>query len=132
MAEKERIQALVIDDEEVMRQYLKDVLEWSGFAVTLCRDGGDGLKRFYDRRYDIVITDLVMPGTDGVEAIVAMRRVFPPVPIVAMSGADARKTLLKVADRFHADATLQKPFTRQELMEAIERALGMSGAVRAG
>jgi DNA-binding response OmpR family regulator len=115
--------ALVIDDEEPVREYVKYCLEKADYNVILCDNGKDGLERFYARRYDVVITDIVMPEKDGIEAIIEMRRMFPPVPILAISGVDSRETLFKIANMFHADATLKKPFTHEELLDSVSKAI---------
>ena len=112
-----------------MREYITFGLQKAGYDVLTCRNGAEGLRQFYKYRFDIVITDIVMPEKDGIDAIIEMRRIFPPVPIVAMSGVDSHDMLLKIANMIHADATVKKTFSLQELMTAVERALAEKDAI---
>ena len=77
---------LVIDDEADMRGLLEETLQSAGHEVSLAADGEEGMKRFRARPADLVITDLYMPGQEGLETIMQLRREFPSVAIMAMSG----------------------------------------------
>ncbi|MBD3394853.1 MAG: response regulator [Chitinivibrionales bacterium] len=114
--------ALVIDDEEAIREYLRYVLQSEGYEVTTASDGNEGMRKFHAGGYDTVVTDISMPEKDGIEAIIEMRRLYPAVPIVAISGLDSRERLLRIAGMFEADAMLKKPFTRDELLAAVREA----------
>ena len=117
------LHVLVIDDEEAMREYLRFILKREGYQVHVCKDGEEGLKRFFQGGISLVVTDIMMPGKDGIEAIIEMRRYQPPVPIVAVSGVDSHQALLRIANMFDADATLKKPFSREELLATVAKAL---------
>jgi CheY-like chemotaxis protein len=73
---------------------------------------------------ELVITDLFMPEKEGLETIRELRRDFPKVPIIAMSGEPGQPTLLGIAKRFGAARTIEKPFDRKEMMSAVEEVLG--------
>lgn len=124
MSHVKKCRALVLDDQEPMRHYLSHVLEELGYTVSRSCDGEQGLRLFYDKRFHLVVTDICMPGKDGIEVVIEMRRIYPPVPIVALSGVDSRERLLMLAGMFEADATLRKPFLREELVAAIRKAVG--------
>ena len=116
---------LIIDDDEQMRALLRDILEQAGYEVTDACDGVAGLSRFRAQPSDLVITDLIMPGKEGVETILELRREFPTLPIVAISGGgrNASRDYLDIAIRLGARLTVAKPFTRQEILEAVRLSL---------
>ena len=110
---------LVIDDEEGIRDYVRFVLEKAGRTVYDAADGSAGIQLLEDHADAIVITDLVMPGKEGIETIVAMRRANSCVRIIAMSGVGNKDTYLKLAQGIGADGSLSKPFTSAELLAAV-------------
>ena len=124
---------LLIDDDELLRDTVLQMLELDGHQVTEAADGDAGLLRFGEgRSFDLVITDILMPGLDGTRVIVELRRRRPEVPVVAMSGG--RRVLtpefnLHSAELAGASAQLSKPFTRAKLQAAVHAALA-EGAVR--
>jgi DNA-binding response OmpR family regulator len=113
---------LVVDDEPVMCDFLEAALEEAGCTVTIAHNGREAMASFSAGGYDVVVTDLSMPEKDGVQVIIEIRRLNPPVAIVAMSGAGDRESLLRMAKMFEADTLIRKPFTAQQLAEAIETA----------
>lgn len=119
---------LVVDDDAQVRQILRKRLEKNGLEVSEATDGESALKAYRDAPVDVVITDLVMPGRGGKGLIRDLRREFPQVRIVAISGAIDQDvpSLLAEADRLGALKTLPKPFTSEQLMEAIEGVMQMS------
>src|ERR1700722_17671919 len=99
---------LVADDEELVRASLPGVLRRAGHVVALAADGEDALRKFGSNRYDLVITDIVMPRMEGIETVRALRRLEPGVRIIAMSGRGSDGGFyLKAAIALGADATLQ-------------------------
>lgn len=116
---------LVADDEELVRASIAAVLRRAGHVVTLAEDGEDALAKFGPDRYDLVITDIVMPRMEGIETVRALRRLEPGVRIVAMSGSGGTDQgfYLKAATALGADATLQKPFRAGELRQMVEDVL---------
>ncbi|MCP5156606.1 MAG: response regulator [Ectothiorhodospiraceae bacterium] len=115
---------MVVDDDDVLRSYLQELLEGEGYTTIVASNGREALKRMSDGVPDIVLTDLVMPECEGVELMQSVRREIGPVPVIAMSGGRRMSsTYLEVADRLGADATLAKPFKARELLDTIERIL---------
>jgi len=131
---------LVIDDDEGVREALRRQLERVGYRVRLATDGADGLARMRERAPDVVITDIIMPRLNGVEVIAAIRREFPSVRIIAISGggnydpahfqpnAITTSAYLAAADKAGADLILTKPFDSADLRAAITRALSTGRA----
>lgn len=115
---------LVIDDEPDMRVLLEQTLKAAGHEVILAADGREGVERYCTSPADLVITDLYMPNQEGLETIAELRRRFPEVAIIAMSGKAAALTMLSIARKFGAIGILHKPFLTEELIAAVGKALG--------
>jgi two-component system response regulator (stage 0 sporulation protein F) len=99
------------------------MLRSAGHEVLLAADGREGLKTYREGPTDLVITDLFMPEVDGVETILALRREFPEAKVIAISGNICADAMLSVARRLGSVATLEKPFTAEHLLAAIQKAL---------
>ena len=111
---------LVIEDDADLAIAIQRALELNGYAVTVASGGGEGLKLQRQHPFEIVITDIFMPETDGVEVITRLTREFPGTKIVAMSGREGRRIdYLRFAHQFGADRVLQKPFAIDELVSAV-------------
>ena len=123
-AAKARI--LIIDDDELMREFMCDMLQEAGYEVVEARDGAMGIRKQKANPCDLVITDIIMPEKEGLETIVELKRDDPQLRIIAVSGgASAQKfDFLSVAKEFGADRILQKPFKNIELLEAVKTLLG--------
>jgi CheY-like chemotaxis protein len=117
---------LLVDDDDLSRSTIHQMLERAGHDVISTGHGSEALKICQDRPVELVVTDLIMPDTDGLELIQELRRAAPAVRIVAISGGGRvnANEYLTVARKFGASAILAKPFSNLELREAVERALG--------
>jgi len=112
---------LLIDDDDSLRSVLAKALGHAGYEVLQAIDGRQGLDVFRAVDVDLVISDLIMPVQEGVETITQMRRERPEVPIIAISGgATNSKLYLQIAGKMGAERVLPKPFTPQELLQAID------------
>jgi DNA-binding response OmpR family regulator len=116
---------LLIEDDDLFREALADALTERGYAVTQAADGEIGVKLFRAAPTDLVLTDIVMPNKDGVTVVAELRREFPGVGIIAMSGGLALDPALylKIAGGIGANRTLKKPFTLPTLLQAIGEVL---------
>jgi len=116
---------LVIDDEAGARQLLRRVLEREGYFVVEAKNGEEGIDLFRADPCDMIITDLVMPVKDGLKTIVDVREFAPTVPVLAISGGGtiAKERYLAAAGFIERVETLAKPFTREELVDAVQRML---------
>ena len=118
---------LLIEDDELLRDTLLQMLELDRHRVTEAADGEQGLKRFGDGSgIDLVITDILLPGVDGTQVIAELRRRQPGLPILAISGG--RRVLtpvfsLETASLMGANGVLAKPFGRAELQAALRQAM---------
>lgn len=116
---------LLIDDDDMLRGVLAKALEHSGHTVTQAGDGRLGVELARASKFDLVITDLVMPVQEGVETILMLRREHAQLPIIAISGGVSNSGLyLDIASRIGAQKVLAKPFMPQDLVRAIREVLG--------
>jgi len=116
---------LVIDDEENVRDLLRDVLEERGHEVLEASDGDLGSALYRERPADLVITDIIMPNKEGLETILDLRRDYPEVKIIAISGGSrvGRHDVLPLARTLGALRTFSKPFNLRELIDAVDELL---------
>ena len=117
---------LVIDDEVQVRQLLRQILERAGYEVVDASDGKRGIELYRQAPTELIIIDIIMPEKEGVETIIELRRDFPDVKIIAISGGGRLnpKGYLDAAEKFGAARTFSKPFDREELLEVIQELLG--------
>lgn len=118
-------QLLVIDDEVSIRALLKKILEREGFKVIVASDGIEGMKLVKKESIDLVITDIIMPEKDGTEIIIELKKNFPDIPVLAMSGGgkNSSEGYLDVAKILGAKAIFNKPLDKDDLLIAINKAL---------
>ncbi|HWX19120.1 MAG TPA: response regulator [Candidatus Binatia bacterium] len=114
---------LVIDDDNGVRVILGQMLKSAAHETILAIDGTEGMRLYRTRPADLVIIDLIMPNQNGLDTIIQLRKEFPGVLIIVMSGKPVRGTLLPIAQRLGAVGILEKPFSSKQLLEAVEEAL---------
>lgn len=120
---------LLIDDESIALTNLSHVLRREGYEVTACRDGEAGLAALQQTEFDLVLTDLKMPGLDGMEVLRCVRADHPHVPVIMITGharLDSAVEAMK-AGAFHY---LAKPFRLAEAREVVRSALELSRVKR--
>ena len=118
-----RRRILVIDDEEAARSRLSALLESLGYDCLTASDGQEALQTLERIQVDAVISDMVMPNLDGIEVCSEIRKRYPDVRIIAMSGQPGGRAHLEAAEKLGAAAKLAKPFSKDELSLALEVAL---------
>ena len=117
---------LVIDDDVQMRRMLRQLLERAEYEVIEAADGDTGIELHRHEPMDLIITDLIMPKKDGMETIIELKRDFPDVKIIAISGGSRAmdpKDYLHYATQHGVVHTLTKPFDPQEMLDAVQIAL---------
>ena len=121
---------LVIDDDELMRQMLRDMLQGAGHTMIEAASGDDGLVWFGRERFDIVITDLFMPPKGGLEVIKELKAADSEVRVIAISGVQLSGTGYRhdedpkrLAIEAGALRTFSKPFSQEDMLAAIEEIL---------
>src|SRR5882672_323025 len=116
---------LVIDDDSTTRRMAMAMLEKLGHQYEVASNALDGISRAENTRFDIVLTDIIMPGLNGFEAMKAITHLVPPIPVIAMSAGspgNPADDFSVLAIRMGAKVFLRKPFTLTELAKAIEAA----------
>lgn len=114
---------LLVDDDQQIRSLIKLTLERSDNEVVEACEGNEAVEVFRREPFDLVITDIVMPGKEGIELIMDLKEIDPDVKIIAISGGGRidPEDYLKWADRFGVACTFTKPLDRVELIAAIEK-----------
>jgi len=115
------MRVLVIEDNAELREYLRLALEMQDHQVLTAEHGRAALAYLDGHRVDAVITDLFMPEMDGIETVAALRKQFPDIRVVAMSGRPG-VDYLAVARELGVKHTLRKPFEITELLAALKDA----------
>jgi len=117
---------LVVDDEDQLRQLIREILEQAGYQVTEARDGKEAVQQYRLAPADVVIMDILMPEQDGLETTSTLRREFPNVKIIAITGSSEMigiLSFLDVAKMLGAHRALQKPFEMQTLLDTVQAEL---------
>ena len=119
-------QILVIDDDNEVRGLLCTLLRRAGHIVTEAEDGQKGIHSYRTGKADLIITDLFMPVKEGLETIVDLRKEFPDLKIIAISGGsrEGDGNYLKAAKLCGASRIFSKPFDNTELLAAVAELLG--------
>jgi len=124
---KSRPSILAIDDDPDMLATLRAMLEPAGFDVMVASTLVDAIAKVNIAAPDCIVTDIYMPGGDGYELILALRRYRIDAPVIAISGGAKSfqsNDHFPIAKRLGAVATIAKPFRSAELIEAIRQAIG--------
>ena len=113
---------LVIDDEPVILNSCRKVLEEDGFDVYLVPSADEALKAMKKEVFDLLLVDVKMPKHDGIYLMQKVKEKWPDVPIIVMSGYPTPDTITDGA-KMGADAFIAKPFTPDELLETIRQVI---------
>lgn len=116
---------LVVDDEAVIREALRRILESDGHEATCVSSGHAALEKVQEQSFDLVITDLKMPGMNGIEVLKSIKVLQPKVPIIIITGYATVETAVDAIKQGAFDY-LSKPFTPKQVKELAQRALDHS------
>lgn len=116
---------LIIDDDETIRSVFKRFLTGKGYEVDVAADGRQGLRLLEEKTVDLVITDIMMPETDGLEVVMAIQGKDADIPVIAISGGMHAMPMdfLPMAKKFGAISVLYKPVELDDLLTAVESAI---------
>jgi DNA-binding response OmpR family regulator len=116
---------LVVDDNQDIRDFMQIALEAAGYSVHTATEGEQALAMQREFPADVLVTDIFMPGREGMSTIAGFKAEFPGTRIIAMSagGGTGKRDYLPAAALIGADATLRKPFTATQLLETVCAAL---------
>ncbi len=118
----EKIEILVVDDEEVIRYGIKRVLEGQDFSVETCDSGHKAIERLQEKDFGLIITDLKMPGMDGIEVLKSVKTLQPDIPVILITGYASIDTAVE-AIKNGATEYISKPFTPDVLLEKVRQSL---------
>jgi CheY-like chemotaxis protein len=122
------VHILLIEDDAPIRGLLTRMLMGAGHQVTAAANGADGLRLWREQGADLVLTDIEMPGVNGIEVMLQLRSYAPKLPVIAVSGGARSRDLdlLGTVGLLGAVGLLQKPFTGAALKAAIAEALAQA------
>jgi CheY-like chemotaxis protein len=113
---------LVVDDERTLANLMSEFLREQGHHVEVAYHGNEALAHCADIRFEVAVVDIFMPIKDGLELIRLMKKNYPDIGIVAISGMQQLEVdYLNTARLFGAQATLEKPFAFQTLLDEVQR-----------
>jgi len=119
---------LVIDDDDMVRSVVREALTRQDFEVLEAGDGNEGLEVLAREAESLrlVVTDMLMPGREGLETISEIRSLYPGLKVIAMSGGGSARNLsfLRMAETMGAARVLEKPFESKVLVESVREVLG--------
>ena len=121
---------LLIDDDDQMQKLVKIDLEDAGYRFVSADNGKHGLRLLEHQEVDLILVDIFMPEMDGLELIPLLRKTRPATKIIAITAGTGDKNFLDVAKLLGANAALEKPFGRQELLDAVALQLSLSRKAR--
>jgi len=116
---------LVVDDEELARFTIREILTKAGHEIDEAQNGIEAIECQMAEPFDLIVTDIIMPGKDGVEMIAELKQDDPSICILAISagGPTGDSDFLKRAESVGADDILAKPFSEEELVEKVDQCL---------
>jgi DNA-binding NtrC family response regulator len=113
---------LVVDDEEVIREGLQRILKGKCFLVEACKSGHAAVELLQSKDYDLIITDLKMPGMNGIEVLKSIKILQPEVPVILITGYAAIDNAIESMKSGAADY-IPKPFTPDEILGKVRKAI---------
>ena len=118
----EKVRILIIDDEDVIREFLAEMFVVSGYDADVAATGSEGIALFDTRHYDLVFSDLGLPEMSGWDVAKSIRARNSQVPIVLLSGWGIQLDDVRIKDS-GVDMVLSKPCQMEELLNAVDEAL---------
>ena len=123
-ASSSRVRVLVVDDESAIADTIAKILSLSGYPAVSAYDGNDALEIALMRPPEMLITDVALPGMNGIELAMTVRRIYPECKILLFSGQAATSDLLATAGRAgHHFTLLNKPVPPQDLLTIVAQNL---------
>ena len=115
---------LVVDDEEMIRPLLTQILVREGYDVTTATDGQEAIDLLLQERFDVVITDMVMPGVNGMEVVRIAKAIDPDYPVIVMTGYPSTETMTRLV-RLGASDYLAKPWAVDVITATVAKLVEM-------
>ena len=117
---------LVIDDEFYIREILFQALSRAGYNVSCAANGKVAINIMKEKKFSLIITDLIMPEKEGIETIIEVKSSFPDLKIIAISGGGRGSpyNYLNIAKNLGAHKVFEKPFDLNEILLAVKNLIG--------
>lgn len=115
---------LIVEDEKDIADILQEMLEYFGYSVTTSDDGIDAWCLVSGKEFDLILTDLRLPGMDGIELLTKMRLHDIKTPVLIISGVELQGRLAAIS-KFGPYDTIQKPFKMEDLKDKMVRLLNV-------
>ena len=119
---------LIIDDEKSIRKTLSEILSYEGYKIDEAGDGEEGLKKFSEKTYDVVLCDIKMPKLDGIEFLDRSKLINPDVPVIMISGHGNVDTAVEAVKKGAFDY-ISKPPDLNRLLITLRNALDKQSLV---
>ncbi len=119
---------LIIDDEKAIRKTLGEILSYEGYKIEEAGDGEEGLKKFKEKNYDVVLCDIKMPKLDGLEFLDKVREINPDIPVIMISGHGTIETAVEAVKKGAYDY-ISKPPDLNRLLITIRNAMDKTNLV---
>src|SRR3954465_898518 len=119
---------LIIDDEKAIRKTLSEILSFEGYKIDEASDGEEGLKKFRERNYDVVLCDIKMPKIDGIEFLQKAGESNPDIPVIMISGHGTIETAVEAVKKGAYDY-ISKPPDLNRLLITIRNAMDKTNLV---
>lgn len=116
------VQILIVDDSETIRKMVELVLTNAGYSVTQAADGAEGLERFSQGKFALVISDINMPRMNGLEFIQTVREIDSEIPILALT-TEAEEVMRQKGAEAGADGWIVKPFKPAQFLDIVRQVL---------
>ena len=120
MADKSRV--LVVDDEDALRMVLSSELSSSGYEVATASDGDEAITVIQNKKFDLVLLDIKMPKVDGFEVLKFIKKNYPSVKVIMLTGFADLKNAIE-SKKHGAEDFVSKPYDLVDLLTTIERVL---------
>jgi len=117
---------LIVDDQAAVRSFAREALEPAGYQIVEAANGVEALARLAEATYDLLISDLYLPGEGGGDLVKAAKAQYPGLKVIVMSGA-FEHVKVEPANALGANALLPKPITPENLVETVRRVLAATG-----
>jgi CheY-like chemotaxis protein len=124
---------LIVEDEDLLREGVQEVLEMNDYVVIGAADGVEALQWLSETQVDLVVTDLVMPNMDGVDFVAKLRERYADLPVIVVSGSShsvIARYGLKSIEIPGANASISKPFKSKDLLAKIQELLAARVSVK--
>jgi DNA-binding NtrC family response regulator len=120
MADKSRV--LVVDDEEALRTVLSTELKGEGYEVDTASDGDEAISIVQNKKFDLLLLDIKMPKVDGFEVLKFVKKSFPSIKVIMLTGFADLKNAIE-SKKLGAEDFVSKPYDLVDLLTTIERVL---------